>query len=291
MTEHHAWMPSSPCGDECVDGQRPVGNATVAVRATAVAALLASFPVVNYATPTGWRDGVQRRYAEALLRTLGMKLRIVDNRGTGKREYSDSGVLIVAGHVGWTDILALASVQPLAFVARADLVSWPLLGKLAKLMRTIPIERASLRQLPDVVDEIATRIAAGERIAAFPEGTTWCGRAYGGLRPAMFQAAIDAGVPVQPVQVRYLGPDGLQSTFPSFIGTESMGQSVLRMLRGRATVIEVVLAPAELPGTDRRELAARCERAVRGDIVLDFADHGVLEVPAEPAERVVARIA
>ncbi len=68
-------------------------------------------------------------------------------------------------------------------------------------MKVIPIERASLRRLPDVVETVASRLRAGHTVVAFPEGTTWCGLAYGQFRPAMFQAAVDAGRPVQPLRL------------------------------------------------------------------------------------------
>ncbi len=59
-----------------------------------------------------------------------------------------------------------------------------------------------------------------------------------------------------------------------------MAASLLRMLRSSGITAEVVLARIEAPGTDRRDLAARCERAVRGEVHLEFADHGVLESTA-----------
>lgn len=149
---------------------------------------------------------------------------MIDNRGTeGPARYAEpgAGVLVVAGHIGWSDVVVLAAVQPLSFVARADLIDWPMLGKLAELMRIIPIERERLRALPGVVAQIAERLAAGERVAAFPEGTTWCGRAYGKLRPALFQAAVDTGTPVQPIRLRYLDAHGEPCTATGFVGDDT----------------------------------------------------------------------
>lgn len=278
----HDWMPSSPCDSGCIGTDaETVGNTEFALRIAGAVALMATFPIANTAARGKRRSAVQRRYARALLGCCGVDLRIVDNRGTdtpGARfAEPGEGVLVVCGHVGWTDVVALAAVQPVSFVARADLIDWPILGSLARRMRVIPIDRANLRKLPDVVAQIADRISAGERIAAFPEGTTWCGRAYGNLRPALFQAALDTDTAVQPVRLQYIGADGTLSTTPAFVGDDSMAASLLRMLRSRGTTAEVVLAPVEQPGTDRKDLAARCARAVRGQVHLDFADHGVLE--------------
>ena len=49
------------------------------------------------------------------------------------------------------------------------------IGLVARIMKVIPIERASLRRLPGVVDAVARRLRAGQTVVAFPEGTTWCG--------------------------------------------------------------------------------------------------------------------
>lgn len=261
----HAWMPSSPCGTGCVDRTDEVGTARVLARLTGVAGLLAGFPVVSAVTPARGREAVQRGFARRLLGCLGIELRLIDNRGDGRYGEPGEGVLVVAGHIGWTDVVALAAVQPLGFVARADMIEWPLLGALARRMRVIPIRRESLRALPGVVADVRARLAAGERVAAFPEGTTWCGRAYGSLRPALFQAAVDAGVPVQPVRLRYLDRHGNPCTLPGFVGEDTFADSARRILRSRGLVAELVLEPRELPGTDRHDLARRCEHAVRGE--------------------------
>ncbi len=276
----HAWMPSSPCGAGCIDPVDEIGTARVIGRLFGLAGLLISFPVVNAVTPRGRREQLQRRYARTVLGCLGIRLRIVDNRvdagDPADARFGDSGagLLIVAGHIGWTDVVVMAAVQPLGFVARADMVDWPLLGGLAKLLRVIPIERERLRELPEVVARLGARLAAGDRVAVFPEGTTWCGRAYGTMRPALFQAAVDTGTSVQPVRLRYLDAHGTQTTVPGFVGDDSFGTSAKRVLRSRGMVAEVVLEPVEPPGLDRRDVARRCERAVRG---ADLSRHGAIE--------------
>ncbi|WP_069163252.1 lysophospholipid acyltransferase family protein [Nocardia altamirensis] len=283
----HSWMPSSPCGAGCIDSIDEVGTGRMIGRLFGVAGLLVSFPVMNLVTPQSKREQLQRGYARKLLGCLGMELRIVDRRvdttdesgvvGEGNAAPvvygpAGTGVMVVVGHIGWTDIVALAAVQPLGFVARADMVDWPVLGKLATLMRVIPIEREKLRALPGVVAQVGARLAAGDRIAVFPEGTTWCGRAYGSMRPALFQAAIDTETPVQPVRLRYLDRHGAQCTVPGFVGEDTFASSARRVLRSRGMVAEVVLERVEQPGTDRRELARRCEAAVRGT---ELSRHGL----------------
>ncbi|MBO0854018.1 MAG: 1-acyl-sn-glycerol-3-phosphate acyltransferase, partial [Nocardia sp.] len=271
------------------------GTVRTTARAAGVAGLLLGFPAVNLLTPRGRRPGLHRRYARAVLRCCGIRLRIVDRRlehsgpqlDSMKIGLPDSGLLVVAGHVGWTDVLALVAVSPMGFVARGDLVEWPVLGRLARLMRVISIHRERLRQLPEVIEEMSARLRGGERVAMFPEGTTWCGRAHGGLRPALFQAAVRTRTPVQPIRVRYLDEEGATSTVPGFVGEDTFLDSARRVLRSKGVVAEIVLLPVELPGTDRHELARRCDRAIRGRTEVDIDEHATA-LGSGPVREIVA---
>ncbi|WP_067826804.1 lysophospholipid acyltransferase family protein [Nocardia inohanensis] len=234
----------------------------MAARVLGVAGTLLSFPFARLATPRRYRAAMNRRYARTFLGCLGIGVRIIDRRGDVTVE---GGILVAARHVGWTDVVALSAFESMGFVARADLVDWPMLGNVAKAVRVIPIARERLRTLPDVIADMTARVRSGERIAFFPEGTTWCGRAHGGLRPALFQAAIDTGAPVQPIRVRYVDRHGELSTVPGFVGTDSMADSISRILNSRGVVAEITLLPLEFPATDRHELARRCQLAIDGD--------------------------
>jgi hypothetical protein len=79
----------------------------------------------------------------------------------------------------------------------------------------------------------------------------------------MFQAAIDAARPVQPLRMTYRHRDGAQSTVASFVGDDSLWESLKRIMAARMTVVHVDVPSLQLPGHDRRDLARRCEAAVR----------------------------
>lgn len=226
--------------------------------------LLPALPLL--AVPLPGRSRIQRVYCRLVLRCLGVRITL-----SGGPIRNLRGVLVVSGHVSWVDVFIIGSVLPGSFVARADLIHWPALGFVARLLKVIPIERASLRGLPEIVRTIADRLSAGQTVVAFPEGTTWCGLAYGRFRPAMFQGAIDAGRPVQPLRLTYHHRDGEPSTIPAFIGDDSLLASVRRVITARLTVCHVQVQSLQLPGDDRRDLAARCESAVRGTPDLEEA--------------------
>jgi 1-acyl-sn-glycerol-3-phosphate acyltransferase len=258
----HPWLPRASCGAHCITVDSTVSRrSVVAVRTTARIAcavlLLGAVPLL--AVPLPGRSRVQRLYCRLMLRCLGVRITVSDGPIRNLR-----GVLVVSGHVSWVDIFVIGSVLPGSFVARADLIDWPGLGFLARLMKVIPIERTNLRRLPDVVRTIADRLRAGQTVVAFPEGTTWCGLGYGAFRPAMFQGAVDAGRPVQPLRLTYHNRDGQRSTVPAFIGDDTLMQSIRRVITAKLTVCHVQVQSLQLPGNDRRDLSARCEAAVRG---------------------------
>jgi 1-acyl-sn-glycerol-3-phosphate acyltransferase len=268
----HPWLPLASCDDGCLRAggapvdRRPSVVVRVSVRAGLALLLLMALPFL--VIPLPGRSHLQRGYCRAMLRALGVRITV-----SGGPIRNLRGVLVVSGHVSWVDIFAIGSVLPGSFVAKAELISWPAFGALARLMKVIPIERNSLRRLPVVVDAVAGRLRAGHTVVAFPEGTTWCGLAHGPFRPAMFQAAIDAARPVQPLRLSYHHRDGRTSTVPAFIGDDTLWTSICRMVTARRTIAHLEVQSLQLPGADRRDLAARCEVAVRG-IASRPAAHG-----------------
>ncbi|MGV8873489.1 MAG: lysophospholipid acyltransferase family protein [Rhodococcus sp. (in: high G+C Gram-positive bacteria)] len=238
------------------------------------------------------RRSLTRLGSRMLLLAVGIDLTVLDARSERERSRTSGGALHVAGHISWTDVVVLTAVRPSTFVARADLVDWPVLGRLARAMKVIPIDRASLHRLPGVVDQVAERVRAGGSVVVFPEATTWCGRAYGSLRPALLQAAIDSETWVQPIRLRYLDRTGEQTTATCFVGDETIGASIGRIFRLRGLRAEVEFTAPEAPGSDRRDLARRCEVAIRRDGVepavrlrKDVYDPTVHEVMAEAERR------
>ncbi|OBJ15214.1 lysophospholipid acyltransferase family protein [Mycobacterium colombiense] len=257
----HSWLPRASCDAGCVGAgdvvaSRPLRSALrVTLRLTLALLLAPGLPLL--AVPLPGRTRVQRIYCRLVLRCLGVRITV-----TGNPIRNLSGVLVVSPHMSWLDVFAIGSVLPGSFVARADMFTGPATGIVARFLKIIPIERSSLRRLPGVVDAVARRLRAGQTVVAFPEGTTWCGRDRGAFYPAMFQAAIDAGRPVQPLRLTYHHVDGSPSTVPAFVGDETLLSSIRRLLVVPRTLARVHVESLQLPGTDRRVLAGRCQSAV-----------------------------
>ncbi|GAB1815762.1 lysophospholipid acyltransferase family protein [Mycobacterium sp. MUNTM1] len=276
----HSWLPRASCDAECVGAGDVVASrpllTKLRVTLRLMLALLLAPGLPLLAVPVPGRTRVQRIYCRLVLRCLGVRITV-----TGNPIRNLSGVLVVSPHMSWLDVFAIGAVLPGSFVARADMFTGPATGIVARILKIIPIERSSLRRLPGVVDAVARRLRAGQTVVAFPEGTTWCGldgddaargaggggagpshRGRGVFYPAMFQAAIDAARPVQPLRLTYHHVDGSPSTVPAFVGDETLLSSIRRLLVVPRTLARVHVESLQLPGTDRRALAGRCQSAV-----------------------------
>ena len=171
--------------------------------------------------------------------------------------------LLVSNHVSWLDIFVIDALYPSRFVAKAEIRRWPVLGWLVAMAGTVFIERGNRRGLRHVFKGLVESLHAGERVAFFPEGTT---AAQGTVLPFhanLFEAAVDAGVPVQPCALRYVDADGAPHAAADFVGDTTFVQSVLAILRNRQMEAQLAcLAPIEGRGAHRRELAQAAREAI-----------------------------
>jgi 1-acyl-sn-glycerol-3-phosphate acyltransferase len=242
------WQPVSDCGDHCRDGaDRPAAPGLATLRLIALAVVLAGGLLLAPLL----RGLALRGLARTMLAVLGIRL---VRRGPALKP----GSLLVANHVSWLDILVLVAVAPVRLVAKGEVGSWPGIGSLAGLSGAIFIDRRRPKSLPATVAEVAASLRAGRTVAAFPEGTTFCGVNQGRFRPALFQAAVDAGAPVVPASIRY------DSTAVAFIGDDTLIDSVRRVAALRSLTVTLVTAPAlrPAPGADRRMLARAAQSSM-----------------------------
>ncbi|WP_330343858.1 1-acyl-sn-glycerol-3-phosphate acyltransferase [Streptomyces longwoodensis] len=253
------WLPGAPCTPRaCIDATSRATAAPRAVaRLTAVVLLLLAGIAL---TPLGGRlpAGWVRGWARTVVRAAGVRVRI-----TGAAP-PDGGLLLVANHISWLDVPLLAAVRPARMVAKQEIRTWPVAGRIVARGGVLFIDRDRLRALPATVAHLADVLRRGQAVAVFPEGSTWCGRAQGRFRRAAFQAALDAGVPVQPVRIRYRTGGGAASTAPAFIGDDSLLASLWRVVTARGLVADVDVRPRLAPHGTRRDLAAAAETAARG---------------------------
>jgi 1-acyl-sn-glycerol-3-phosphate acyltransferase len=226
--------------------------------------------------PAGRRE-LAARFAREMLAVLQVRLHV---RGTPRER---TPTLIVANHVSWLDMYALNAVGGARFVAKSEVREWPFFGTIARRFDTLFIVRGSYRDAARVRTEVAHALREGARVVVFPEGTTNDGTALGRFYPALFQSAIDARVPVQPVAIRYHDRHGERSAAPVFVGDTSVLASVTRVVREPSLSVEVTFGPPLSPlGSTRKALAERARRWI-GDWL--GRSHGPLTAHVTPLTR------
>jgi len=264
----HAWMPDSPCGGGCLTSGEP----TIALPrrvlrfAAAIGAVFFAFMVLPALVLCRGKtlDRLVRLVFRTVLRAFGVRL-VVHGGDEFLGAEPGRGALVVNNHISWLDIVAINAVRPMRALAKREIASWPVLGSLVARGGSIFLDRTRLSTLPGTIAELADALRGGSLVNVTPEGTTWCGLASGRFTSATFQAAIDGGVPVRPIALRYRLADGRETSQPAFIGPESLVESLRRVARLRGLVLEMYVCEEIAPGraADRRELAALASSAVR----------------------------
>lgn len=161
----------------------------------------------------GYARGLPNRYHRFLCWLVGIKVTV---RGG---PYRGGACLITANHTSWLDIPVIASLAPCSFVAKSEVAGWPFFGTLAKLQQTVFVERERRTRTVHSRNEIHTRIAAGDRLVLFPEGTSSDGNRVLPFKSALMsvaQLAIVNGeedrednLVVQPLSVAYVKLNGI----------------------------------------------------------------------------------
>ena len=203
------------------------------------------------------REVCVRWFSAKLLRTLGVGMQVSGTPVPG-------GVLMVANHISWLDILAMHAVCPQArFVSKADVKRWPLISQLASAAGTLYLERDRKRDALRVVHVIAQSLQSGQMVAVFPEGTTSDGRAVLPFHANLLQAAIATESPVQPVALRFSDSTDAISRAVEFIGDTTLLQSLWRVACGDGVTVWLHLLPPHTTAhVDRRALAVALRRDI-----------------------------
>jgi 1-acyl-sn-glycerol-3-phosphate acyltransferase len=202
------------------------------------------------------RQAVRGAWARALLEMLGVRLDAGALRVL-------PGSLVVANHISWLDAVALHALLPAAVVAKSEARRWPLIGRMLERNDTLFVERRACRTLLQVNAEIAARLARGESVAVFPEGTTTDGARLLPFRPALFQPAVAGGHPVRPLALAYRDGAGSRCAEAAYIGDMNLWQSLCAIAALPALTLEIrACGLISTRGLRRREAARLARIAV-----------------------------
>ncbi|MFQ5622116.1 MAG: lysophospholipid acyltransferase family protein [Paracoccaceae bacterium] len=184
-------------------------------------------------------------------------------------EPMEHGGALVANHSTWIDILGLLAAAEVTFVSKAEVRTWPFIGPLARLGRTVFIERRQ-KAVRSEMALLSARIAAGDRMCFFPEGTSTDGSLVLDFRSSLFGAFHmpdhDTEIWVQPVSIGYAPPAGLPPDFYGWWGDMGFADNLLSVF-GKSNGGRIRLsfhAPVKASDfTSRKTLARYCCEVVR----------------------------
>lgn len=235
--------------------------------------LAALLPLVSLGMRTGlYQPNRLRRWCHGLIvRALGFRVHVHGTIAPVRP------LLLAANHISWTDVMVLASFNDVSFIAKSQMSRWPLIGWMARLQRCVFVERERKRKSGEQASEIATRLAAGDAMVLFAEGTTGDGNLILPFKSTLFGAAalaIDEGavdqVFIQPVAISYTRLHGLpmgrqHRRVAAWIGDQDLLPHIKLLLAEGAVDVEVHFGEpvAFSAGTNRKETARRMEAQVR----------------------------
>ena len=234
--------------------------------------VLLPFQLIGIAFRLPLQRGVPYLYHRILRALIGVRIREIGKRST------DFPLLILANHASWLDIVVITSLTPAVFVAKKEVAGWPIFGWLARLQRTVFIDRGRRHRTGAATQEIAERLVGGDAVVLFAEGTSSDGNRVLPFRSALIGAVHHAigssthhdRVTVQPLSLAYVNLNGLPlgRSFRSRVAWYGDADLVPHLVGVCAAgAVDVTVSWGEPVSydmsADRKDIARVAEQAVR----------------------------
>jgi 1-acyl-sn-glycerol-3-phosphate acyltransferase len=201
-------------------------------------------------------------------------LQVVSHGHVPLKNVALSKTMFVANHISWTDIHALNSMVPVRFIAKSEIKTWPIFGYLVQRANTLFIDRSKRHDAGRIVDTVVLSLEAGDNLCFFPEGTTTDGTEMKPFKSSLIEAAILAHATIQPIAIRYPGPNNSINTAMAYAGETTMLESMQNILRQKHPLVElhflppISLADLATADQDRRLLTRHIQQMIAQKLAL-----------------------
>lgn len=223
------------------------------------------FPAVNFLYSTGNAKIKQDALKTRWLRRFSaiVKLQIIK-----EGELPEQGTLLISNHISWLDIIVIGQFLPAYFVAKSDILSWPVIGYLARQGGTIFIRRGDKQHIRATAEKMVWLLKQNNNIIAFPEGTTTTGDEVLNFHSSLFQPALLTKSVVQPVALQY---QGAAKEHAPFVGDDGFVPHLIRMLALDKIEVRLSFLPVVSgSGKSRNEVSLETRDMICGKIYQDL---------------------
>ena len=267
----------APFGSDTLGARRLIGYVCLTL-------LLLPVQVLLVALGSGAAERFPVFYHRLCCRLMGIDIATVGEMSRHRP------TLFVSNHTSYLDITALGALIPGSFVAKAEVAKWPVYGWLSKLQRTVFVDRkrntSHLQR-----NQLQQRLAAGDNLILFPEGTSNDGNRVLPFRSALLSVAEDPGegasLVIQPVSVAYVALNGIPMghglrPLVAWYGDMTLGPHLWQFSRlGKVTVVVEFHPPVDLKDAgSRKDLTRYCLTAVANGVERALTGRALAPEPA-----------
>ncbi|MEA2863268.1 MAG: lyso-ornithine lipid O-acyltransferase [Bradyrhizobium sp.] len=238
----------------------------------ALTLVLVPFQLIGLAFGRRLQRTMPLLYHRILCRLFGVRISEVGQRSAA------TPALILSNHVSWLDICVISALAPVVFVAKSEVAGWPVFGWLAKLQRTVFVNRRARHRTSAATREIAGRLLGGDAVVLFAEGTSSDGvrvlpfrsSLVGAVHQALGASTEHTHITVQPMSLAYVGFGGVPMgrglrERVAWYGDADLMPHLLHVLASGAIDVTVSWGEAVAydMSADRKAIARDAEKSVR----------------------------
>ena len=181
------------------------------------------------------------------------------------------GVLYIANHVSWFDIICLGTLLNARFIAKKEVSQMGIFGFLAMLSNTFFIDNENKNKIVEYNYLIQKKLKAGENFIIFPEGTTSDGNGIKNFKSSMLECAFDNNneIKIQPISICYSKLNNIPMGIYlrrniAWVGDTSMVAAMANFLRSGRITVDIIFHDLMSVNNfkNRKELAAHCEKQI-----------------------------
>lgn len=208
------------------------------------------------------RNGSFRMWGHLFCRVCGCRVTVEGTPPSGR-------FFLVSNHVSYVDIPVLGTVIGAAFIGKADLADWPVLGKVFAAADTIFIDRGRKRDVLRVIEIVDRKLDEGYGILLFPEGTSGKGDSMLRFKPSVLQFPAERGDAVHYATLEYRTPEGCMppSRAICWWGDEAFFPHVRRLTSLPRFEAIIRFGPEPVQESDRKKLADRLRQAMEAQYI------------------------